>query len=1108
MFASESENKVLGTRLIQNFGGRLKDWADELQKCQGTIVAISRKGPRLIELMVREGFLPESILSRVIAEQALPFLTYNNKAGFVVVDDAMTYGTTFNRIFKLAEQAGKRCGRGGIPTGIPFAVGQDANYRELITKYFLDLSPDQITPLVNNEMLAFRLLGKPYDVEHPMLTWIGDFSDTIELEATLKKFTDILDGQIITIGTSVPTVAGNVPICRWTILLPPCSFNNIYTYTDYRKLRIYLNPEKDKLVVAAMCPLSLSKANMDSLGEILPEPLNHLWEEMSGKIYLKSETEIDGRMAIAGSHSLSMWANFLLATIFLRETISIFEEAFETTAFQPRMYGPHREDLRYLVGPDLCLHVESIIAQFLECVDLKTIDQPFNYAAEIKGEKIPSKYAENYKKKLSSLLDNATEVKDVLQAIFYAQHSEIEVPSRNDNKNNGKDDSERLEFGITYSTLHKTVLEIFPDASEKDIHECLDKLIDDGAIVPRYVNMAASDNSIIWVRTFRVGEGSVMRTAHTVRMLFDKLSTALNEKEIPPVLFEKYCVLALCVAKDIPDLHFLHSSDDIEKSFHLYGARAALRQKNKTVFLSDWAVTQGILIRNNGKNFGFSEMNGSYSLQQDIDKLYPKHECPWDNNVKDRLEDLASLVAAIYKKYKTKPLIALTSTASENDLQRALEAELKLWLYDRTASINNGLIELSKLTAKTDKNNPKKEQELEDVNKILSKMANFTAQSDIKLQLAEKIQDIYNNIDELTEELLSKDKNIKRIWRDLRPSLGVRSKSKDVSSGLCEIESTILIVHVTTRVIRELLTLAGFKNEQSKEHSIGLEESLKLLHAKLEVIQKNDPVTGMIFADIIPLITIIKNQPLDNFNKAFSEVRSLILRIVERCEQMLENYGIDQKNEKFEILPQPRFIMMWDIIKSTEVKDRSEIEPLIIKANKQIAVTLKGRILGFDANSKNDSNSFVCEDFTDVLTAFQILNQVFRIKNFRAGCVVNLQGEIKYYPKSKGLGGRAHEYAARIMTFFKEVNDDKSLWSGILVPSEPNRTNYLIVNEFAMRYAQDAGTWPVNETSYMITKFDGTFKSRVYAALPVTLSMLQINEIKSTELHGKQQELI
>jgi hypothetical protein len=1088
MNAIESVNKM-DTRLVQIFGGRLRDWAGELQKCPHTIVAISRKAPRLIELMVSEGFLSESILSRVVAEQALPFLTQNNNAGFVVVDDVMTYGTTFDHIFKLTGQAQDRCGGDGRElAGIPFAVGQEANpkYRELVTKYFLNLKLDQIAPFVNNEMLAFRLLGKPYDIEHPMITWTGDFTDEVKLDVTLKHITNLLNGQIFNIDMLVPTATGNMQTRCWTLLLPTDSRRNFYSNSDFKKLRIYLNPNKDRLLVAAMCPLSLSKTDMYSFGEILPTPLNCLWNEVFAKVDAKAE----GRMSIAGNRSLAMWANFLSATILLRDIKSTFLEAFEDIMLQPQMFGPRREDLQYLIGPELCLDAESSLAKFLESndVDSTAVSHPvFDHVTDIINERVPSNYANNYTTKLSNRINKAFEINDVLQAIFYTQHTDIELISRKDSNNNDDDDGNRLEFGITYSRLRQTVLDKFPGAAEVEIHECLDKLIDDGGIVPRYLDMAVSGKSDIWTRTFRVGEGVIQKVAQTVRLLFEKLSMELGKFELPAIVFEKFCTLAICVANDNKALQPLQSIG-ISKSFHLYGARPALLLPGqKLEFLTEWAISQNILKRN--KSSTFTEENGNYSLHQDVEGLYPPHECPWDDDVKDELEDLAALVAAIYKKYKSTALVALTSTASNQELQRALEAELQLWLYDRVASVSKGLAGLTLLAESIIESIPT-EDKLKRVNDILSNTANFTAQVRVKIELAEDRNKIYRQID----ELVNTDKYLKRSWRKLHTTLNGRiySDSKSDLLRLEKIKSVLRIAHITTRILRELLNLAGFKDPRSK----GLEESLNLLQALLDNRNEIDTETRALFSvinsksDITTLITTVKSEPLDDFTKAFPLVRNLVLEIIARCERVLLIYGIDQQNEKSEVLPQPHYIMMWDIIGSTDKESRDIIESLIVKANKLIQSSFGDRIKGFDVDSKDDSNSFACKSFDDVLRAFNILNGVFNDYRFRAGCEVNLQGDLNYYPASESLGGRAFEYAARIMAFYKEVNANPNLWSDDLIPPEPVKTSYMVVSEFAKRYAQQENTWP--KSAYIVDELKGTYKARINASLPTFLTVLQL----------------
>jgi hypothetical protein len=259
--------------------------------------------------------------------------------------------------------------------------------------------------------------------------------------------------------------------------------------------------------------------------------------------------------------------------------------------------------------------------------------------------------------------------------------------------------------------------------------------------------------------------------------------------------------------------------------------------------------------------------------------------------------------------------------------------------------------------------------------------------------------------------------------------------------------------------------------------------------------------------DITTLLTAVKSKPLNNFKEAFPSIRDLVLEIANRCERVLQVHGIDQKNEQPYVLPPPRYIMMWDIIGSTEQEDRNTIEPLIVDVNRRIKETIGDRIQDFHADSKDDGNGFICEHFTDALTAFQLLNENFHGYRFRAGCDVNLQGQLNYYPKSKTLGGRAYEYAARVMAFFKEIRNS-ALWSGASIPSESAETSYMTVSEFAKRYAQEEGAWPTSGT-YIVNELGGRYKARVNASLPMSLTILQPLTAKLKSVgNTKQQELL
>jgi len=180
--------------------------------------------------------------------------------------------------------------------------------------------------------------------------------------------------------------------------------------------------------------------------------------------------------------------------------------------------------------------------------------------------------------------------------------------------------------------------------------------------------------------------------------------------------------------------------------------------------------------------------------------------------------------------------------------------------------------------------------------------------------------------------------------------------------------------------------------------------------------------------------------------------------------------------------------MMWDIRGSTNQESRDAFEPKIATANRRIAMTLGSRALDFRPASRDDGNGLVCEGFSDVLAVFQILLEVFEALPFRAGCEANIQGRLNYYPKSKALGGRAFEHAARIANMFKEIRDNPGCWMRSMPPAEPEGS-YLLVGEFARRFAQKEGVWP--PANFDAQDPPGEYEARVRAALPISVAIVR-----------------
>lgn len=1074
------DDKMIGSRVIQLYEGRLKEWAEELLSQPGLVLAISRKGPRLIELLIREGLLPRTFMRRVISEYALPFIR-KCRGNLIVADDAINYGSTFSKTISLAQEVSARCDTPVKVIGLPFAVSDEASpeYLTLVSKYFLRLRSGEPASFVNNLALAFRLLGKSFDIDHPMLTFAGDFRDEYRVASVLEEIAWRLGGKLIPLETQVPTAKGFVNTTAWTILLDPCPTKAAGS-PGICKLRLYLYGGSE-MRVAAMSPFTVNRTDLSYLKKILSPNLNELWQELTSSVESCSPS-----LQRAANRSLATWASFLASTLLLHSSKDKFIQELASHDFDVSWFGPRQDDLRLLIGPDFCKLAEDEIDNFLKSTpvseDEQEVAQPS--ISELELERIPSEYAEQYSNRLTSLLGHSTDIDDAIKSVFYAQHIGIEKPSRK-HQTNGND---RLEFGLNYGKLRSILKSSIGVTDETLLHRCLDRLIDDGCVVPVLLNIG-DEKVQEWVHVFRVGEGSIPIMAHTVRLLFEELTRDSPTKELSRITFEKFCALALSVASDNKDLIPLHRPE-LFKRFHLYGARMVVNTGQKENFLLDWAVDHSVLTRSVAADV--SEAVGNYRLSADIDDLYPKNECPFDDDVKDAVEDLALLVRTITK---ASYLIALTTVATNHELHQALEAELDLWLHDKNFSVYEGLKRLFELSRKWKRSRKSKttlkESDFSSSLYTLRGMANFTAQADYKKKLAERRESIYSEID---AKAAAADRVVSRSWRKLRSTLDSRLKSEEVTSGYTEILSALSIAHGCNRLLRDLLAFAGYEDPKDRSQPVG--KSIELLRLTLTDRTQVDQATRTMFAakdgrpDVDQMLAIAASDLPDTFSDAVEKLRPVVLEIASRCEEVLRHYSSEERQEAKQALEPPKYIVMWDIRGSTAVESREPLEKLIGQANARIAATLGSRARDFNPDDKNDGNGLICENFFDVLTVFQILNEVFASHPFRAGCEVNLQGRLDYYPKSKALGGRAFEFAARVAAMFKELDAHADYWSGGDLPKEPS-SSYLVVGEFARRYAEKEGAWPVD--GYDIQAPDGQYHARVKTGLPISVTILSPN---------------
>ena len=239
----------MGKEVKSRFGliyqNELKNWSEKLLSIPGIIVAIARKGPKLLDLMIREGFLPPNFLERVITEKALPFITRVDD-GINVVDDGVIYGSTFSRVNQAVENlVGYQ--HNNLCKGLPFAVSDlvSEEAKGYIDDYSLTLHESDINCFIFEQMLAHRLSGKPFDIEFPIIEIKSDYSNIELITHVLNSIARRINGEVINLSSDIPNTVNIQKVYTWTILNN--YMNSGVNQPELNKFRIYLDPNLSML---------------------------------------------------------------------------------------------------------------------------------------------------------------------------------------------------------------------------------------------------------------------------------------------------------------------------------------------------------------------------------------------------------------------------------------------------------------------------------------------------------------------------------------------------------------------------------------------------------------------------------------------------------------------------------------------------------------------------------------------------------------------------------------------------------------------------------------------------------------------------------------------
>jgi hypothetical protein len=1051
----------MGTAFATEYAAELRMWGSRLAEGSGPIVAISRKAPRVLELGVREGLIPDSILNRVTSERGLHAMQAPNREPLKVCDDIVIVGSTFKRVGDIAREL---CGSNQV-VGLPFArcTAADAQNLDFVREAApVALSEDICSSFVLSEVAAFGFLDKPYDVEHPIL-----YLD-LESRATPEGVGRSLKGWAEQNGCGFYETprqladAGEQRVTHsaWTILLPRESESS--SGGRIRKIRCYMNAPQSRLALVPIETRAGTLQEFEDSVRTLPTPLVDCWKSVNFSI-----NEAESALSLTNrNRSALAWAAYLLdldalGSTLCRLRLRLLEDALLAA---PHTFYLDIFDIQLLTGVGSGEGIKTRVESFVNSV---------RFGADPAGEKatpwnvtavIPEEYRIGYETALADLLEGVADPAEAMEAVFKAQHIGIELQSRANEPRNPR----RLEFGVPLGYLGDTVESALGAGQDLDFHRALDSLIDSGVIVPRYLPQQL-DGREVWCRTFRVGEALSIVRGHVAKECFKALSGVHHATELREVLTEKFLVL-VCDLDGLFESPSLASTPEIRRHFHLYGARPSVVAGGRREWFVDWATRRRILHR--------VEREGEpmYSLDSRVRQYFRDDENPLTNGMRHRLAALARWTRAANEAEGLGGdfLVAITTVESMWAYRQAIEAEMSGWINHEMWGIAAALHALDDCVAEV---SPKTKAH---ARSVLGHLANWIAQAKVKHALREALPMFIARADsvwaaESYEETAT-------TWRNI-----IRAKWQQHSTRECQprnivietLSPTVQVLSRFTSLLRNILSeFAGVTDERAisaKDSARKLVEAIETLPSHIRDNFK-EAIAG------IEAVTEAKD-----FGSAVSAIRKPASVIGDAAESVLSLYP-DLSDEPIDPLRTGLFVLLWDVRGSANNETREELTRRIIEVNRSIQSSFRRRLIHFDAESTDDGNAAVCQDFETAISVAKAVVAGFAPFTVKMGCDTNADGMLCRGRSSKRLSGRAFEYAARMMAFFTEIKSPSQSWvpdldratrQPIAIPTEPPGVSYLLLSEKAHRLAVD-GEYAT--LAQFFTRLLGSYRPRVYGA--------------------------
>jgi len=519
------------------------------------IIALSRKAPRLLELLQEMGHISTNTI--IITEKAIDFLSkeYFYKKRVLIFDDIVISGSTISNIVDTLH----RHFSADIVV-LSFAIDEETialskienNYyiisksgKKFLLNYIIPLTRDDRFTSCHELVRSFSFLNKPYDIDFPI--FYGEINQPINTlvnreHESCYNLTTIYHQQN---NFSRYTIQSNSKqVNRSTV---SSIFGAVEVIPQICKMRAYLDGENGKISLVPMLTLGI---NYDYL-------MNN--KVFKGEFsYLNDVIDLIKWSGLDRSNIKSMYrlvayiSSYVYGESFLTRNYDQWRK--EALSYPSRLLN--HQDLSYLFGPS----ISTLLLDFLDenYIRVKTLSNRILspiFAGSAKEQGSQSVNNDNPmdedREKLYDIISdpikNQIKINDCLTnqiaSIFESLYYKVELPSQINALNFGLkgNESKRLSLGFNYDQLKEILIRhgVFSgkdDEEDMRLSLSIDFLVDEGIMIPIYYYNRKDG---IYERCYRYGEDalSAKRYGYLIAMatngLFEYIRDKFGSEKVP-----------------------------------------------------------------------------------------------------------------------------------------------------------------------------------------------------------------------------------------------------------------------------------------------------------------------------------------------------------------------------------------------------------------------------------------------------------------------------------------------------------------------------------------------------------------------------------------------